>query len=261
MPFTLAHPAASVPFQRALGRYGSLGGLVIGSMAPDIAYFIPLGVARAQSHSLSGLFWFCLPAGVLAFLAFYLVVAPLVYDAAPNRIRAVLPARWGLGSLPASSAIAVAASLMLGAITHLIWDSFTHGNGAAVEALPGLATLLTSVGGYDVFIYKVLQHGSSLLGMALLAWWAIRGAGSSTKSGSGAGELNTGRPMLAALVLLPPLLVGLVAGVDSAATGEGMVDQLRRFLSAGVFTGGSTLVALILLVGVVWRVVRTRVVR
>jgi hypothetical protein len=51
VPFTLAHPAAAVPLLRPLGRRGLLSALVIGSMAPDLWYFVPFDVTRADSHS------------------------------------------------------------------------------------------------------------------------------------------------------------------------------------------------------------------
>ena len=54
MAFTPAHAAAAVPLHRLLGSRAVLSALVIGSMTPDFAYFLPLGVRRAQSHSLVG---------------------------------------------------------------------------------------------------------------------------------------------------------------------------------------------------------------
>jgi len=55
MPLTPAHAAAVVPLWRLLGSRAVLSALVIGSMTPDFAYFLPLGVRRAESHSLAGL--------------------------------------------------------------------------------------------------------------------------------------------------------------------------------------------------------------
>jgi Domain of unknown function (DUF4184) len=65
MPFTFAHPAIAVPLLRPLGCYGVLSALVIGSLAPDLAYVLPLSVPRHKSHSLTGLLWFCLPVGLM----------------------------------------------------------------------------------------------------------------------------------------------------------------------------------------------------
>jgi hypothetical protein len=74
LPFTFAHSAAAVPLRHVLGRFGVLSALVIGSIAPDLAFVLPIGVARLDSHSLAGLFWFCLPAGLLTYLLFHRVL-------------------------------------------------------------------------------------------------------------------------------------------------------------------------------------------
>jgi len=48
MPFTLCHPALVMPLHRCARRWTSLSALVIGSMAPDFVYFLPLGVGAAS---------------------------------------------------------------------------------------------------------------------------------------------------------------------------------------------------------------------
>ncbi len=61
MPFTLAHPAAAAP----LRRFGLvLSALVVGSMAPDFPYFLPGLPQDKFGHTLAGVFWFCVPAGL-----------------------------------------------------------------------------------------------------------------------------------------------------------------------------------------------------
>ena len=83
MPFTFAHPAAAVPLRRWLGRAGVLSALVIGSMAPDLTYFVPFGVDRASTHSLTGVLWFCLPLGVVTYYIFNFLVRPVMYVLLP----------------------------------------------------------------------------------------------------------------------------------------------------------------------------------
>lgn len=68
MPFTIAHSVAVLPLIKPLGRLGVPMALIIGSMSPDFACFLPLPVNGAQSHSLSGVFWFCLPICLLSFV-------------------------------------------------------------------------------------------------------------------------------------------------------------------------------------------------
>ena len=162
MPFTLAHPAAILPLRRPLGRWAAASALAIGSVMPDFAYFLPFGPTRPESHSLAGLFTFCLPFGLLVYAAFHLLVAPLGYALAPARLRGRLGDDWREGRWPRVPPGAVIVSLLAGSVTHLVWDSFTHAR--AVPALPVLGEPLFTLAGYTVRRYSVLQHGSTLLG-------------------------------------------------------------------------------------------------
>ena len=49
MPFTLAHPAAVIPLCGILRRASVPSALIIGSMAPDLVYFVPLGSTGLQA--------------------------------------------------------------------------------------------------------------------------------------------------------------------------------------------------------------------
>ena len=164
MPFTLAHPIAVLP----LARYGVASALVIGSMAPDFWYFLPVAT-REEAHSYAGLVWFCLPAA----LAFYLLFHGLL----KRPLLALLP-RWiserlaPYASFPRASWRAVIASLFAGMATHLAWDAFTHYDSLASDLLPLLRAELISIGPYDMHVFTLLQHVSSLAGMAALAVWA-----------------------------------------------------------------------------------------
>jgi Domain of unknown function (DUF4184) len=62
VPYPFAHPAAVLLLARPMGRFAVPSALVIGSVIPDLWYFLPF-VGREASHSPAGLFWFCLPAG------------------------------------------------------------------------------------------------------------------------------------------------------------------------------------------------------
>jgi hypothetical protein len=167
VPFTFAHPAAVLP----LRRHGSLSALVIGSMAPDLGFILPFTVSRELTHGMAGLLLFNLPGGVLTFLLFHLLLKPAVLALLPERLqeKLVLPAK-----AVNASWLSVCISLLCGALTHIAWDSFTHQGTATVNALPPLQVLLATVGGYRLYVYKLLQFASSVAGMALLAWCFMR---------------------------------------------------------------------------------------
>ena len=141
MPFTLTHPAAAVPLLKPLGRFGSLSALIIGSMTPDLPYFIDLDVSRTWSHSLEGLLWFCLPAALVCYAVFHWLLRPGLVLLMPIAVRARLPAEASLARLPSKGFLAVCVSSAAGAFTHIVWDWFTHGSGPVGELLPVLQVL------------------------------------------------------------------------------------------------------------------------
>ena len=72
MPLTISHPAASVSFARL---NLPLSALVIGSMMPDFPYFIPALFSQSGfSHSIIGVFIFCLPVGLVSLGLFHFLI-------------------------------------------------------------------------------------------------------------------------------------------------------------------------------------------
>lgn len=170
MPLTFAHPAAVLPGYRYRHRGLPFIPLVIGSMSPDFEYFLRLEPRGNYAHTLSGIFVFCLPAGLIALGLFVAFVEPVLLRALPRGLQARLPAprspiprNWLRRSLGVSSAI------VIGAMTHVLWDGFTHQHGFVVNYWP---VLRESFGGIPV--YKVLQHGSTLLGLLVIGCWIYR---------------------------------------------------------------------------------------
>ena len=154
MPFTFAHPAAAIPLARPLGRYGVMSALVIGSMTPDFWIFLPLPVTRGQTHSLAGLLWFCVPMGVLMYLLFHVALKhPLLSLLPAKYARRVAFHVAGQPRVPRVRPAGVLASLLVGSLTHVLWDGFTH---------------------WQVHGVSLAQDASGVLGSALIAWWSWR---------------------------------------------------------------------------------------
>jgi hypothetical protein len=173
MPFTLAHPAAVLPLHRRLGRWASLSSLVVGSLAPDFAYFLPLGIPGSFSHSLPGLFVFCLPVGLVVWGVYLAVLRPFFLALLPRAVSERLAA-CASRRLSLPIACGAAASVVAGAATHLVWDSFTHSTGFMVRALPALSTPVHLFDWYSPRVYTLLQHASTLGGLAALAVFGLR---------------------------------------------------------------------------------------
>jgi len=166
MPFTPSHIAAILPFARTPLLPASLA---IGSMVPDLPYFVPLPVEREFSHSLLGVPLVDLPMGIASLLFWVLVFRAPLLDFAPAwlRRRFVLPGPW-LRSAPALAlgALLVLASLTVGIATHLVWDAFTHPDGWAVLRLAPLRHEFGAFTGY-----RWAQYGSSAVGLVVLGVW------------------------------------------------------------------------------------------
>ncbi len=173
MPLTFSHPAAAAP----LARFGlPLSALVVGSMTPDFPYFMSVSTHSHYGHTLQGLFLFCLPAGFLALWTYHVVLKlPLLALLSPSEHRARLAGAMGrFRFLPLSRFLRIHLALLLGAITHVVWDSFTHGKGWTVQHIPALAKSIAHTSRGDLCVYNLLQHGSTILGAGLLIYWYMR---------------------------------------------------------------------------------------
>ena len=213
MPFILVHPAAALPFYRGLGRYGVLSALIIGSLTPDMHYFLPLAIDRNATHSAAGLIWFCWPVGIALYLLYHLILKlPLAVLLPPVITSRVVP-YLKPGCLPDVSWSAVFLSLLIGATTHIVWDAFTHQHAPVVMAVPGLRSVWFTLGNYPLAGYVVLQQASNVLGFALLSTWFwrwVRAQPAQTIAPPDPGLSSGERHIILGTVLFLPMMVAAV---------------------------------------------------
>jgi hypothetical protein len=166
MPFTFSHPAAVLPIHSRFKKWIPLSALVIGSLVPDAAYYLPMPEHfKRNSHTLLGTFSSALPVGIFVLLIFYWI-APQVAFLLPSPHREVLqPKIKAPGSLV--EFLMAASGIALGAETHVLWDSFTHKTGWAVERVPLLRELLW---GNRIPVYLALEYLSSVIGLCILLY-------------------------------------------------------------------------------------------
>ncbi|BES63859.1 DUF4184 family protein [Gottschalkiaceae bacterium SANA] len=171
MAFTFAHPAAVLPLQKQKNRF-HFTALVLGSMAPDFEYFLFVKPFQVAGHTLAGLFTTNLPLVFIVWLIYEIFVRdpflrylpePLWKGAQQYR-RAPQAIRHG------REAWMFVYSALLGMLTHIVWDSFTHRSGLMVEAIPVLKQGLL-IAGSQIPVYKILQHASTLIGFFVIAWF------------------------------------------------------------------------------------------
>ncbi|MEM9089616.1 MAG: DUF4184 family protein [Cyanobacteria bacterium P01_F01_bin.53] len=163
MPFTLAHPIATLPLWHASHKRLDLPALIVGSTIPDIAFYIALHPVVNVGHSLSGIFTEGIPSALLLlFLGRYLLWRP-VLALLPNNIAHRLPVHCPYQFLPINRLLVIILSVALGALTHIIWDNFTHDYGWAVKQFSFLSAEVANLP-----IYKCLQYGGGLVGFTLV---------------------------------------------------------------------------------------------
>jgi hypothetical protein len=178
MPFTISHAAVVLPFARLLARRQLLSAVVTGAMVPDFGLFFPWRMHRFETHSAMALLTFCLPVGMATYWLFqYLIKRPLIE---------VLPdgayARWRPFSAVADFTsirqwILAACGILAGALTHLVWDAFTHENARGIRMVPWLEEPIVEIGSHHMSGVRVLQDGSSLIGLVIvlvLVWYGLR---------------------------------------------------------------------------------------
>jgi hypothetical protein len=168
VPFTGSHPAAVLPFL----RWGlPPSALVAGSIAPDLPYYAP-GIADAdRTHALLGAVSVDVVLGLAVFVLWHGVWGPVLVASAPWALRRRLPAPAGLrGHLGQwYRAGLVLAALTIGAITHVVWDSFTHEQLVVPRHIGWLRVQYGPLPGY-----AWAQHLSGLVGAGLLVGWCVR---------------------------------------------------------------------------------------
>lgn len=125
MPLTVpTHPLAVLPLKLRWPRGFDGVALVLGSIAPDIAYAADGYGTTIHSHAWHALFWWNLPL-VLIGVRLTRWAAPTVVAHLPST--GVLRLRDYAGLAFARHPLRVtAASAVLGAASHIVWDAFTH---------------------------------------------------------------------------------------------------------------------------------------
>ena len=171
MPFTFSHPAIVLPLTFLPRQWFSLTGLVIGSLTPDFEYFLRMRIKSNYSHSIDGLFWFDLPLGLLLAFMFHNIVRDRLFDNLPTFLKSRFSTfrQFDWNEHFKRNWFVVLISILIGAASHIFWDSFTHDHGYFVQTIPTLQNSVDFLG-RQILILKILQHSSTLLGGLVIAF-------------------------------------------------------------------------------------------
>ena len=169
MPFTFAHPAIILPLTKLPHRYYSLTALIIGAITPDFEYFLRLNILSIYSHTILGIFYFDLPLVILLCFTFHLLVRDKLVTNLPTalaeRLNSISVFNWS--KCFQANWIVIIISAVIGIGSHLLWDSFTHEHGYFVSNIQLLMRII-SIAGWDVPVYKIIQHSSTVIGLLLI---------------------------------------------------------------------------------------------
>ena len=231
MPFTASHAAAALPFLRTPLIPSAI---VVGTVTPDLPYFLPFPTFRGETHSALGIITVDLAIGLVVWLAWIAVLrAPLV-DLSPEWIRQRMPRSPALpwhGDARLSRLGLLVAAILLGTITHVLWDAPTHPGWLSQNC----GWLGGSIG--ELRVTSLLQHVSSIGGVLLLAVWARLWTVRTPRQES-EGRVRRGiRHRVWIGVAASGVLAGIITLIGGIAGGEPVIDSALTFRIARVGIG------------------------
>lgn len=222
MPFTMAHSVTARPLRRLSGGRLVLPALAVGAMAPDFEYLVHLSPTRTIGHTIPGLFVLCLPTALAVLWLWHRlagpVLAPLLRPLTGGLTNGwTRPAPfWSPGHLAL-----ICLSIVIGSFSHFTWDAFTHEGGVVVNLWSGFSA---KVGPGPLPVYKWLQYGSSVFGMALLGVWAHRAAQRPAtppaRSEADAAAGSRARRAVTGAMVGGLLLIGAIGAIQGANHGD-----------------------------------------
>lgn len=231
MPFTLSHPLAVLPLRRS-GL--PVSALVAGSMVPDLPLFARSGRGYALSHSFVGVVTLDVVMTMAVLGLWFALVRDAVVDLSPAAVRSRLPAHVRIA--PRTWLLAVPAAA-IGALTHVVWDAFTHAGRWGVDAIGWLQRDHLGIAGS-----RWAQDVSSLVGLVVLCAAALSFLRSRPPSRTTPAHPRWARALLPAVPLVGVLtLVGTVLlrpDLDArTAVVVGLIDAIPAALLALVGVG------------------------
>lgn len=161
MPFTPAHAIVALPFVRS--RRWSAAAIACGAIAPDLPLFFAGGVGYGQTHALWAVPTLDVVLGLVCLAVWWGLARPGVLAVLPRAIRTRVGPR--APAVPALLPVGVAA----GALTHVVWDAFTHRGRFGSTLLP---VLDERVGPFALTSWA--QYASGAIGVTVLAVAALR---------------------------------------------------------------------------------------
>lgn len=175
MPVTfLAHQAPVLPIARRWPQLTDGIALVVGSMAPDMAYVLNGSRFSVWAHGFPAVVLFCVPVTLLVSWLIARAVSPVLWDhlpqAGPLRLHdyrgmSVHRFRWVVASV----------SALIGALSHVMLDHFTHEWGWFARHIDWYSTVVVhDFLGREWTVFRIIQYSGHIVGTAVCLWLMAR---------------------------------------------------------------------------------------
>jgi hypothetical protein len=216
-------------------------------MVPDLPIFYPHLPPYEFTHSWLGMLVIDLPLGVALTIVWWTLVRPGLFEAAPRATRAKLPETWRVPRalrqtlLPWRQGIALVIAVAIGVASHILWDSFTHESGWAVEAIPLMRENWGPLPGF-----RWAQYASSGLGLLAVVGILVVTARAWPTSSAPARRLPVAVPLTLLCFAIIPIAILSLRVVWSLSDPSTLVSALIELLAGGVLIafGGCVILTL-----------------
>ncbi|MEP7265146.1 MAG: DUF4184 family protein [Bacteroidota bacterium] len=172
MPFTPAHIAVVIPFRKWFRNPVYFTALVIGSIVPDMEYFLRFNPASGFSHTIRGIFMFDIPLTLLLLWLWNIYIRKSVINYFPF-YRFSNTGSDSTSSKNIKNYLLIILCAFLGIITHLLWDGFTHGKGYFVQRISFLGEDVFS-GYFRMKVCYLLWYVCSFIGTVIVVFYSFR---------------------------------------------------------------------------------------
>lgn len=172
MPFTPAHPAILLPARVFPKKYFSWTALLIGSMVPDMEYFLFMTPASRISHTLYGIINFNLPVTLLLAMAWHQFAGPVILRALPFFRNFYTTIHQDYAGWLAKHWHIFLSSALIGIASHLILDGACHREGFIVQRISYLQQPAPVLG---IYIYRcyALWYMLSAIGLVIMTFATV----------------------------------------------------------------------------------------
>jgi Domain of unknown function (DUF4184) len=235
MPFTFAHPIAAAPIWLGSKRRLDLPSLIIGSMIPDIEYFLSLQPIKTVGHTFSGILIQGVPASlVLLLISRYVLMRPCL-ALLPPQLSQNFPSPKSHLPLKFPYLINVVISIVIGASSHLTWDSFVHSTHWFVNHSQRIQAHFS-----EASMYQLFQYGSSAIGLIALSIWLLKWIDRTEYRHQIETLTPNWRGLAIISIVLPAFVLAIIAIEAHHVSGEIFADVSVRALIgciSGTFVG------------------------